>query len=322
MMVLNSFDLWQKDAFFSAAEEVQESADVMQSTYRMWLRERREGITPEHFDELSRELQTALGTAKWQLEEFERAVRLSQGRSYDDIKTSRHRQFVAAIEGQISHVEEELMEAFSENGKQPLQWVNLDENERDDLAMFLSGTSEISETSTRGSLMENHHRRKDFDLNTHFSKNISDEMETSKVSTTRKDPECIIDIEEKETLGTRDDIICPSDKATGSKRTWSKPNFGALKIVIADKGESSRLLSSVEATPKEKGSKSIFWQRFKDHAQAKGAVNVCSQISCRIGGLQRQIPNSLPLQLSRSIQLMLALMLSIFLIMHFVLYTN
>lgn len=28
MMVANSFDLWQKDAFFSAAEEVQESADA------------------------------------------------------------------------------------------------------------------------------------------------------------------------------------------------------------------------------------------------------------------------------------------------------
>ena len=28
MMVANSFDLWQKDAFFSAAEEVQESADM------------------------------------------------------------------------------------------------------------------------------------------------------------------------------------------------------------------------------------------------------------------------------------------------------
>lgn len=28
MMVANSFDLWQKDSFFSAAEEVQESADM------------------------------------------------------------------------------------------------------------------------------------------------------------------------------------------------------------------------------------------------------------------------------------------------------
>lgn len=28
MMVVNSFDLWQKDVFFSAAEEVQKSADM------------------------------------------------------------------------------------------------------------------------------------------------------------------------------------------------------------------------------------------------------------------------------------------------------
>lgn len=28
MMVANSFDMWQKDAFFTAAEEVQESADL------------------------------------------------------------------------------------------------------------------------------------------------------------------------------------------------------------------------------------------------------------------------------------------------------
>ncbi|KAF5742886.1 hypothetical protein HS088_TW09G00948 [Tripterygium wilfordii] len=279
MMVLNSFDLWQKDAFFSAAEEVQESADVMESAYRLWLRKRREGKTPEHLDELSRELQTALGTAKWQLEEFERAVRLSHGRHYDNIKSSRHRQFVAAIESQISHVEEALMEAFSGNGKLPLQWVNLDENERDDLAMFLSGTSQTSETSTRGSLMENYHRRKDLDLNTNLSRDITDEMEGSNV-TTRKDADCIIDIEEKETFGTRDDIICQFDKATGSRRTWSTPNFGALKIVIPDEdNQRSRLMPSVDATPKEKGSKSIFWQRSKDHALANGAVNVFSQVS-------------------------------------------
>lgn len=28
MLVANSFDLWRKDVFFSAAEEVQESADM------------------------------------------------------------------------------------------------------------------------------------------------------------------------------------------------------------------------------------------------------------------------------------------------------
>jgi hypothetical protein len=33
MLVANSFDLWQKDSFFSAAEEVQESADMYVSPF-------------------------------------------------------------------------------------------------------------------------------------------------------------------------------------------------------------------------------------------------------------------------------------------------
>ena len=37
MMVANSFDLWQKDAFFSAAEEVQESADMYVLFFPSWL---------------------------------------------------------------------------------------------------------------------------------------------------------------------------------------------------------------------------------------------------------------------------------------------
>lgn len=40
MMVANSFDLWQKDSFFSAAEEVQESADAYVSLFLvffLWL---------------------------------------------------------------------------------------------------------------------------------------------------------------------------------------------------------------------------------------------------------------------------------------------
>jgi hypothetical protein len=39
----------------------------MESAYRMWTREKREGSKPEDLDQLSRELQTALGTAKWQV---------------------------------------------------------------------------------------------------------------------------------------------------------------------------------------------------------------------------------------------------------------
>lgn len=39
----------------------------MESAYRAWLRERRERSNPEELNELCRELQTALGTAKWQV---------------------------------------------------------------------------------------------------------------------------------------------------------------------------------------------------------------------------------------------------------------
>jgi hypothetical protein len=39
----------------------------MESAYRVWTREKREGSESEDLDELSRELQTALGTAKWQV---------------------------------------------------------------------------------------------------------------------------------------------------------------------------------------------------------------------------------------------------------------
>lgn len=40
----------------------------MESSYRTWLRARREKWKQEDLDELSRELQMALGTAKWQVD--------------------------------------------------------------------------------------------------------------------------------------------------------------------------------------------------------------------------------------------------------------
>ncbi|KAJ6857148.1 hypothetical protein NC651_038754 [Populus alba x Populus x berolinensis] len=324
MMVANSFELWQKDAFFSAAEEVQESADAMESAYRVWTREKREGSEPEDLDELSRELQTALGTAKWQLEEFERAVWLSHGHRSDDITASRHKQFVAAIESQISRVEAALREAFSGEGKQPLRWVNLDKEECDDLAMFLSGTVQIPQivkddctthkSPMKGSLGENHHKRRNLDHNSsaNCSRGTSDENEFI----TSKKNEHIIDIEEKENLGMRDDITCQVDKTIGSRRTWSSPNFGALKIVIAqDDGQRDKVMSSVEATPKEKGYKPFFWkQRCGEHSRAKGSITLFNKLFGQAGGLQRQLQLPLHLQFSCSIQLTLALMLSIFLI--------
>lgn len=227
-----------------------------------------------------------------QLEEFERAVMLSHGHRCDDITASRHKQFVAAIESQISLVEATLQEAFSEEGKQPLRWVNLDKEERDDLAMFLSGTPQnpqivnddclALQPSVKNSLKENNHERKDagHNLNAASSSNSSVEKKFIDAGTINKNGEFIINIEEKETPGMRDDIICQAEKTTGTRRTWSSPNFGALRIVIADEDEQrNKLMSNIEATPKEKGSKPLFWkQKCGEHPRAKGFVNLFNQV--------------------------------------------
>ncbi|XP_058069957.1 uncharacterized protein LOC131219014 [Magnolia sinica] len=135
-----NFDRWEKDPFFSAAEEVQESADRMESAYRRWLHgQRNSSMRLAGSDELRRELQTTLGTTKWQLEEFERAVRLSYSNPSADDARSRHRHFVAAIEHHISTIVESLRDSVAAEGGTSLPWVRLDEGERDELAAFLVG---------------------------------------------------------------------------------------------------------------------------------------------------------------------------------------
>ncbi|KAB1204238.1 SET domain-containing protein 4 [Morella rubra] len=318
MMVANSFDLWQKDAFFSAAEEVQESADVMESAYRTWVRERREMQSPDYLDELSRELQTALGTAKWQthafmrfnhhqfvtygiqnnqlLEEFEKAVRLSYGHRSNDNTTARHRQFIAAIEEQISRVEASLRESFSEEGKQSLQWVNLDEDECNELATFLSGTTQSLQSATdeclelrplmRSSRVENHVQRRDTDLNFNAAsdRDFSDERKSIRddSSSINNNGNHVIKMEGSEVHGRTDDIVCQVDRKTNNaRRTWSSPNFGALKIIIPDEDEQiNKLVLCIDDTPKEKGSKPVFWkQRYGEFPPGQGAVSFLNQVS-------------------------------------------
>uniref|UniRef100_A0ACD5XD99 Uncharacterized protein n=1 Tax=Avena sativa TaxID=4498 RepID=A0ACD5XD99_AVESA len=142
-----SFDRWEKDPFFLAAEEVQESADRMESVYKIWVQERSGAGGPEAAAalggevsavELRRELHTALGTAKWQLDELERAIRsndevISAGKD----TRARHRSFVAAIGGRILEVENNLNESSVAEGRGRLSWIQLDDDERDDLAAFL-----------------------------------------------------------------------------------------------------------------------------------------------------------------------------------------
>ncbi|XP_020213767.1 uncharacterized protein LOC109797994 isoform X1 [Cajanus cajan] len=143
----SSFDRWEKDPFFNAAEEVQESADRTESTYRTWVHAMRDSSSPWNSDEIRRDLQTALGTAKWQLEEFERAVRTSYNKVSSEDAKNRHRDFIDAIGGKITNVEHLLKESVHSSSKASLPWTRLDEGERDELASFLSGTPTAAEKS-------------------------------------------------------------------------------------------------------------------------------------------------------------------------------
>ncbi|CAH9144887.1 unnamed protein product [Cuscuta epithymum] len=133
------FDRWEKDPFFSAAEEVQESADRMESAYRTWIQVTKDKSKVWNSEDIRRDLKTALGTAKWQLEEFEKAVKSSYANSTADDSEHRHSEFVVAIDSQIKKVERSLNESAISQGKPPSPWVRLDEGERDELALFLSG---------------------------------------------------------------------------------------------------------------------------------------------------------------------------------------
>lgn len=133
------FERWEKDPFFSAAEEVQESADRMESTYRTLVQALKEPSAWKT-DELRRDLRTALGTAKWQLEEFERAVEQSYTKlSTEDAKT-RHHEFIKAINCQILKVSKTLEESSVSTGKPPRPWIRLNEGESEEFASFLSGS--------------------------------------------------------------------------------------------------------------------------------------------------------------------------------------
>ncbi|EPS60795.1 hypothetical protein M569_14007, partial [Genlisea aurea] len=112
----------------------------MESTYRTWIHAMKDTSGTWKLEELRRGLQATLGTTKWQLEEFERAVKSSylHSTSMEDTK-DRHRSFIAAIESQISEVESSLNESSSSHSKP--SWSRLDDGERDELAMFLSGGS-------------------------------------------------------------------------------------------------------------------------------------------------------------------------------------
>lgn len=301
MLVANTFDLWQKDIFFSAAEEVQASADIMESAYRTWARQKREGLKSIYLDDLCRELQTALGTAKWQLDEFQRAVRMSYKNNANDIRTRRHEQFVSAIASQIFGVESALKEYFSDEVRKPLRWVHLDEEERDDLAMFLSGSAESSK-STKDS---------DSDIKDSLRK---DNPKSNHMTSCKDVNDCVLEVEPIiEVLGTSDGSSCQADRKSGSRRTRGSDDDATLKITIDHDDEQKKpLMLNIESTAKDKG---YVWRpRFGNYW--------INQIFKRAAGSQRQLQSSIHLQRSCSFRLTLVLMLTIFLLVPFVMYSN
>ncbi|KAL6619149.1 hypothetical protein ACP70R_034288 [Stipagrostis hirtigluma subsp. patula] len=139
------FGRWESDPLFPAAECVQDSADRMEGVYRLLLHERKvmEDGTSEKFHapvQYERDVITALGTTKWQLEQFEREVNAA---AFSDKSKSREnailkfRQFIRAIAEQISQVEESLEDLRISN-RTPKHLYS-SEYDGDRLASFLSG---------------------------------------------------------------------------------------------------------------------------------------------------------------------------------------
>eukprot|EP00257_Ricinus_communis_P021170 XP_015580590.1 uncharacterized protein LOC8267164 isoform X1 [Ricinus communis] len=145
----SSLHQWESEPLFSAAEVVQDSADRMESLFRLLLHDQSlvQGDHPDprllmSIEYHRRDLATILETAKWQLEDFERAVHFSavqdKSRSREDV-ISRHRQFIRAIREQVNHVENSVAGPALGDSMRNTEWGNLNEQDRDGLALFLIG---------------------------------------------------------------------------------------------------------------------------------------------------------------------------------------
>lgn len=206
------------------------------------------------------------------MEEFEKAVRVSYGSRSEEPVLERHRHFVAAIAYRISLVEAALRESYDKEGKQPLRWVNLNEEECNDLATFLSGTSQVprnaktkssvSKSSAKSYAYENCERAvAEVNLTPTCSLSNSSKMKGNEyVYSIDTDSQKLKDLEVRESFVRVDDALCKMDRTTKARRA-SPPTAPELKIVIEDeKQEIKQPISSVEVTRKGK-SGSVFWKR-------------------------------------------------------------
>lgn len=184
----------------------------------------------------------------------------------------RHRLFIAAIGTQISHVEAALRESYDKEGKQPLRWVNLNEEECNDLATFLSGTSQVTRSaktessvcrsSAKSYIQKNHERSvAEINLTSTCSLSNSSKMKGSEyVNPLDIDSQKVKDLEVKESFGRVDDAPSKMDRKTKARRA-SPPTAPDLQIVIVDENqERKQSITSLEVTRKGK-SGSVFLKR-------------------------------------------------------------
>eukprot|EP01018_Ginkgo_biloba_P028477 Gb_35720 [translate_table: standard] len=153
----DQFALLELDPLFSAAEDVQQSADRMDSAYRAWIHSNSttHGTKPDQtvasVEVQRKELITAFETTKWQLEEFERAfteANLKDHRSERPL--ARYIPFIEAISHQISLVQSNLRNSGNEQASHGLHVVSMGDGDRDDLANFLLGNQLTKSNAENG----------------------------------------------------------------------------------------------------------------------------------------------------------------------------
>lgn len=275
-----NFDRWEADPFFSAAEDVQDSADRLESAYRSWVSAR--SVTESDpscgedlgnsVDNLRRELQTALGTAKWQLDEFERAVKSSYlGRDVD--ASSRHNQFVVAIQSQISGIEKAINDSVTDEGKKCHRWIQLDDHEKDDLALFLCGSCENNSNSVEqksvnkteemvdlrlddGHMLNRSGLRDFCDAGSDCGPDVNGYKETILIN---KESKFVVQLAEQKVADGQDDWQTGAtiDRKNGNRKSSSDGAvLGSWKIVIADENDEGK---TVESQSKESPTRLNLW---------------------------------------------------------------
>lgn len=155
-----------------------------------------------------------------QLEEFEKAVKLShESFSSEGNAITRHRQFVSAIGNQILRIEKGLNDSLIEEGKEPLRWVQLNDEEREDLADFLSGVP----------------RDRNREKNDDGSSSPGSAIGFNSMGMSNKDKQYVVEVEAEEPY-ERENYAAASEleQTCGQKGLLGSPGIGAWKVAFAN----------------------------------------------------------------------------------------